>query len=300
MIASAESPVRPFDIPRAFGSTGLKVGAIGLGSSYGVGGKDIERAYDRGVNFFLWGSRRRGGFGEGLKAVARNHRENTVIAIQSYSRVGWLMKPFVHSALTNLGTDYVDVLGLAWWNDLPSRRILDAAIALRDAGKVRNLMVSCHHRPSFERFAGERAYDGWMFRYNAAHPGAEREIFPLLADEETARPGTLAFTATRWGSLLDPRITPPGEKTPRASDCYRFALSHPKVDVCLAGPKNSEELDEALAALERGPLDADEMAWMRRVGKIIRDRDSSGRAMSWIDRLATSFSCTPRLPSAPA
>lgn len=298
MIASAEAVVRPFDAPRAFGKTGLKVGAIGLGSSYGVGGKDIERAFERGVNFFMWGSRRRAGFGEGLRNVARNHRENTVIALQSYTRVGFLMKPFFHNGLRSLKTDYADLLCLAWWNDSPSRRVLDAAIALRDAGKVKHLMVSCHHRPSFEKFLGDPAYATFMLRYNAAHPGAEREVFPLLAENENARPGVVAFTTTRWGSLLNPAVTPPGERTPTATDCYRFALSAPKVDAVLTGPKNSEELDGALLAMERGPLSVDEMAWMRRVGKSIRESDSSGRAMGWIDSLATA--CRPKLPPARA
>ena len=69
---------------------------------------------------------------------------------------------------------------------------------------------------------------------------------------------------------LDPRRTPKGEKTPRASDCYRFALSSPSVDVCLAGPAGREQLDEALAALDRGPMSEDEIAWMKRVGVAIR------------------------------
>ena len=292
MIAIPELAVRSFDVPRALGRAGLKVGAIGLGSSYGVGGKDIERAFDHGVNFFMWGSRRREGFGDGLREVASKYRENVVIALQSYTRVGFLMKPFFHSGLRALKTDYVDVLGLAWWNDLPSRRVLDAAIALRDAGKVKHLMVSCHHRPSFEKFLGEPAYDTFMLRYNAGHPGAEREVFPILSNDENVRPGVVAFTATRWGSLLDPRVTPAGEKTPTASDCYRFALSHPKVDVCLAGPKNSAELDEALLATLRGPMSESDLAWMRRVGKSIRDNDSSGRAMGLIDGLATA--CSPK------
>jgi hypothetical protein len=38
----------------------------------------------------------------------------------------------------------------------------------------------------------------------------------------------------------------------------------------LIGPKNREELDEAMAALDRGPMDADELEWMRRVGKAVR------------------------------
>lgn len=298
MIASAEVAVRPFDVPRTLGSTGLKVGAIGLGSSYGVGGKDIERAYDNGVNFFMWGMRRRDGFGEGLRNVIRNHRENTVIALQTYTRVGWMMKPFFESGLRSLKTDYVDLLCLAWWNDVPSRRILDAAIALREAGKVRHIMVSCHHRPSFEQCLGDPTYGTFMVRYNAAHPGAEREVFAHLYDDESARPGVLAFTATRWGSLLDPAAMPAGERTPSASDCYRFALSHPKVDVVLAGPKNSAELSEALRATSRGPMTNEELAWMKRVGKAIHETDSRGRAMGLLDTLVSG--CRPKLPPARA
>ncbi len=131
-------------------------------------------------------------------------------------------------------------------------------------------MISCHHRPSFEAFLGEPACDAWMVRYNAAHPGAEREVFPILPAEERARPGVVAFTATRWGSLVDPSKTPAGEPTPRASDCYRFALTHPAVDVVLAGPRDGAELDEALAAIDRGPMSDDELAWMKRVGQAVR------------------------------
>lgn len=282
---------------RSLGSTGLMVGPIALGSSYGVGGADLEHAFERGSNLFLWGSRRRSGFRDGLKEIVKKNREGAVIAIQSYARVGMLMSPFVHQALRQLGTDYVDLLGLAWWNDLPSHRILDAALALKEQGKVRHIMVSCHHRPSFEKFLRDPTYGAWMLRYNAAHTGAEKEVFPHLDSGRASamrahsnggdfRPGVLAFTATRWGSLLDPRATPPGEKTPRASDCYRFALTNPHVDAVIAGPRDREELDEALASVERGPMSEEELAWMRRVGQSIRDRDSRGRAMSIIDRIS--------------
>ena len=36
-----------------------------------------------------------------------------------------------------------------------------------------------------------------MIRYNAAHPGAERDIFPHL---EARRPAVVAYTATSWRS----------------------------------------------------------------------------------------------------
>jgi aryl-alcohol dehydrogenase-like predicted oxidoreductase len=283
--------LRSFTSPRTLGKTGLSVSAIALGSSYGVAGRDVERAYDHGVNTFLYGSLRRPGFAKGVRALSR-HRDELVIAIQSYSRIGFLMKPFVWSALRSLGTDHVDILGLAWWNDVPSRRIWDAALALKERGLVKHIMVSCHHRPSFESFMREEACDAWMVRYNAGHPGAEREVFPLLSENEASRPGVLAFTATRWGSLLNPALVPPTEPTPRASDCYRFALTAPRVDTVITGPKNGAELDEALAAIARGPMTDDELAWMKRVGAVVRNAGAN-RAVGLLDRF-TGWACPPR------
>ena len=40
----------------------------------------------------------------------------------------------------------------------------------------------------------------------------------------TRRPGTVSFTATRWGKLLDPKKMPSGEKPLTAADAYRFVL----------------------------------------------------------------------------
>src|SRR4051794_33490044 len=75
---------------RALGRTGLRVGPLGLGSSYGLPGPEVERAFDRGVRFFLWGSMRRKSFGEGLRNLGRSRREEMVVAIQSYTRMGSL------------------------------------------------------------------------------------------------------------------------------------------------------------------------------------------------------------------
>jgi aryl-alcohol dehydrogenase-like predicted oxidoreductase len=288
---------------RTLGRTGRSVSPLGLGSSYGLGGRDVERAFDRGVTFFLWGSRRRADFGRGLREIARKDRERATIAVQTYARAAWAMPGSVDRALRELGTDYVDVLCLAWWNSLPPERIVERALALKEQGKVRHLMVSCHERPVFASMIADGRYDVLMVRYNAAHPGPEREVFPHVRDVANA-PGVVAFTATRWATLVSPRYTPSGERTPSAGDCYRFALSNPAVDVCLSGPRDGVELDEALAAIERGPLGDDEMAWMRRVGAHVRaatKRQPRGGVMALLDRIATwagSCSNAPRLPPA--
>ena len=244
---------------RAFGSTGIHVSTIGLGSSYGLSGKEVERAYERGVNLLFWGLRRRDDFGRGIARIAKRDRDGVVIAAQTYSRAAALVEPSVHSVL-------------------------------RERGKIRQIMISCHHRPSFPTMAKTPGIDSIMVRYNAAHPGAEREVFPHLADAESGdAPGVLAFTATRWGTLLDPALTPPGEETPRASDCYRFAISSPHVHATLAGPKNGAELDGALDALDRGPLSVEELAWMRRVGANVRDQVKRHGFIHGVDRVRTAI-----------
>ena len=198
------------------------------------------------------------------------------------------MRSSLERALKQLGTDYTDLLLLGWWNVPPPRRIVDAAVALRESGLARHVMISCHHRPTFEQYIRDPAYDAIMVRYNAAHTGAEREVFPHL---EVRKPGVVAYTATRWGGLLDRKYIPDGENVPRASDCYRFALSSPHVDVVLCGPRDGQDLDEAMSALDRGPLDADEMAWMRRVGAVVRERAPGGsRIISTADKVVTFLS----------
>jgi aryl-alcohol dehydrogenase-like predicted oxidoreductase len=282
--------------PRPFGKTGLTTSALGLGSSYGLGAAGVEKAFERGVNFFLWGSRRRERFGDGLVHLGRTHRPEMIVAVQTYTRMASLMEWSLDRALRALKTDYVDILCLAWWNGRQPARILDAARRLREKGKVRHLMVSCHHRPTFERFIADPAYDAIMLRYSAAHPGAEREVFPHL-EGIARRPGVLAFTATRWGTLVNPSVMPEGEKTPRASDCYRFALTSPFVDVSLAGPRDEAELDEALVALDKGPLDADEAAWMRRIGAHVRDgapKPTGNSILDIVDKIATFSFCSPK------
>ena len=62
------------------------------------------------------------------------------------------------------------------------------------------------------------------------------------------------------------RLGPAGEAPLRASDCYRFSLSDPRVDMVLCGPSNDRQMEEASAALALGPLSAEEMARAKWIG----------------------------------
>jgi aryl-alcohol dehydrogenase-like predicted oxidoreductase len=261
---------------RVLGRTGLQVGRLGIASSYGVPGGALERAFERGANYFYWGSQRRPHFGQGLTRL-KPQRDRFVLVIQSYTRIAALMAGSLERALLALNFDYTDVLLLGMWNKPVPPRILDAARKLQQRGLTRFLAVSTHQRKLVPQIAAANDFDIVHFRYNAVHPGAEKEIFPHLPAAN--RPGLVSFTATSWGQLLGrntliglvqgSHALPKGERAPTATDCYRYVLTRPEVDVCLAGPASAAQMEEALAALTRGPMTEEELAWMRRVGRAV-------------------------------
>lgn len=255
---------------RVLGRTGLEVSRLGIGSGYGVPASAVEAAYhENGINYLYWSLSRRGGMTEAIRNLTPSCRDDLIIVMQTYDHSGWFIESAHERGLAKLGIDHADVLILGWFNRYPSRRVLDAAVRLREQGKVRFLAMSGHNRATHGRVAAmaDTPIDILMVRYNAAHTGAERDVFPHLP--AGGRPGVTSYTATRWGQLLKQRKAPPGEEPLRASDCYRFVLSNPDVDLCFTGPKSATEMDEALSALDGGPLTPDEMARIRRYGEYV-------------------------------
>jgi len=259
-----------FNQRRILGRTWLGFGGLGLAFSYGAPGEAYEEGFERGVNYFYWGSMRKTSMARAIRNIVKNRkRDELVIVIQSYSRSAVLLESFFRKGLRTLGIDCADVLLLGWFNQKPSSRLMERALAMREKGMFRFLGLSGHNRSLFPRLAEGSEFDLFHFRYNAAHRGAEEEVFPKLAFPN--RPGLVAYTATRWGDLLNQKKMPPGETPLRGADCYRFVLTHPMVDVCITGPKNTHQMREALKALDLGPLSDEEMVRVRRIGDYVHD-----------------------------
>lgn len=260
----------PAHLVATLGRTGRRVHRLGVASSFGVGGRDLEAAVEEhGVNYLYWGSIRRPGFGAAIRALcARGLREELFLVVQSYARLACWVGPSLKLALRRLRLERADLLLLGWWNRPVSPGILAAARRLQEQGLVRHLGISTHERSLVPGCAGASPFDVVHLRYNAANRGAEREVFPLLPP--APRAGLVAFTATRWGQLLEPTPgAPPGLRVPSAGDCYRFALARPELDVCLSGPRQGEDLRAALRAVEAAPMSEEELAWMRQVGDLV-------------------------------
>jgi predicted aldo/keto reductase-like oxidoreductase len=243
---------------------------LGIACSYGAPTEAYEEAFERGVNYFYWGSMRKTSMAQAIRnIIKKGKREELVIVIQSYSRSALLLESFFRKGLRTLGIDCADVLLLGWFNQRPSSRVMEQALAMREKGMFRFLGLSGHNRSLFPRLAESSEFDLFHLRYSAAHRGAEEEVFPKLAFPN--RPGLVAYTATRWGDLLDPRKMPLGDAPLTGADCYRFVLTHPTVDVCITGPKNTRQMQEALKALDLGPLSEEEMVRVRRIGDYVHN-----------------------------
>jgi aryl-alcohol dehydrogenase-like predicted oxidoreductase len=242
-----------------------RVHRLGLAASFGIDEAGIREALDAGLNYVFY---TRGVLERPVREALRRDRERLVIATGPV--LGWFRGSIRRAAekrLRALGTDYLDVFQLYWLSRMSAWTPgnVEELLRLREEGKVRALGVSIHDRPRAGRLAEDSPLDLLMLRYNAAHPGAEVDVFPHLARR---RPAVVAYTATSWRKLLRP---PRGWDGPAATagDCYRFCLTSPHVDVVLSGPASSAQLRENLRALERGPLSPDEMERMRRLGRAV-------------------------------
>jgi aryl-alcohol dehydrogenase-like predicted oxidoreductase len=252
------------------GRSALPVCRLGLSASYRPGKHTVFKAAEAGVNFFF-------GFGidtqmtSAMREVVKKDRDRYVLATGAYNLIyGYPnLRRTLEKRLRQFGTEYIDLflfLGVMKEKELPPR-VVDELQRFREEGKVRSIGISTHDRKLAGRLAATGMLDALMIRYNAAHRGAEQDIFPFLKDNNT---GIVGYTATRWTYLLRrPKGLPKDAAVPTAGQCYRFVLSNPEVNVCLTAPKSLKEFEENLASVQAGPLSGEEMLFMRKFGDAV-------------------------------
>lgn len=258
------------------GRTGLKAGRLGISSSFGAPARAFEEAFEKGCNYFNWGTFIKGRSPEmetAVKNINKNgKRGDLILGMLTYAHNAALTEHFFKKGLTALGTDYADVLLIGYYSKHPPRRVIDGALELKEKGLIRFIGLTGHKRKLFPELYKEGIFDVFHIRYNAANRGGEEDAFPYLQGDDSERPGIVSFTATRWRALLNPKKMPPGEPPATAPDCYRFVLSNPAVDVCMTGARTLEQMRENLSVLEQGPMSEDELARMRKIGDFVYGR----------------------------
>ncbi len=273
---------------RRLGRTGLVVSPLGLAAfsvrgavrrQRGLTPEDVEAAFhEHGVNTFL-ASYLMPAICEGVRRLIRaGHRDELVLVSEVGVPLPGSVRRGLQRHLRVLGTDHLDAWLFGWvrarWHVRQS--VWDEMRRLREEGRTRAIGYSSHDRPLAADLVAELDPDVLMVRYNAAHRGAEREVFPHLAASREDRPGVIAYTATRWGMLLEP-LPELGFTGMTAAECYRFSLGHPAVDTVWCAPGSSAELREDVEGARAGPLEPGRLEEVRRFGDTVHDAARGGR-----------------------
>jgi aryl-alcohol dehydrogenase-like predicted oxidoreductase len=256
---------------RTLGRTDLVVSPFGIGGGYGVDGNSVEWAFEHGINYFFWAPwvPTYRPMERGLRSLLPRYRDEIVIATAAYF---WFFPGSIERALKKhlrrLNIDHIDLFLLGWVLRESQQRTVDELVRIKEKGLARYIGFSAHKRSMILRMAQRwPVFDVLMIRYNAANRGAEYNIFSHL--EEKNRQGIVVFNALKHGALLKrPKEWPEDRPIPTSRQCYRFVLSHPSVDLCLAGPRRIAHVKELVKVVKEGPLSPDEISFMREFGDV--------------------------------
>jgi len=255
------------DIVTRSGDPVCRLGLATRGNTH-LASQDVVHAIDQGINYLNWCGHP-DGMSQAIRQLSSRQRDQIVIATQFYARRQDQARRELNQLLDRLDTNWIDVLTFYYvetedeWETISGK---DGALGViqqaRDEGIVRLIGLTTHQRKLAARRAKRQEASLLMIRYNAAHRGAEQEVFPVTAPLNIP---VVAFTGLRWGALLKSTAEDPSQAIPpTAEDCYRFVLSNSAVSVGLTAPNDRVELEENLNLLnDRRPLTEQEMKQLR-------------------------------------
>ena len=237
------------------GHTGVKVSYLGLGT--GTKGYDkasnqtrlgpikfahmINHAYDQGINYFdvadLYGSH------QGLRAALRRiPREKYVVETKIWYRTSKDAKADLDRFLSELGTDYIDILYLhcitdqTWATDLKAME--DVLSEAKQKKIIRAHGISIHSLDVMKAAAANPWVDNVLTRINPTGvmmdaPAAE--VVPVLQKLHAARKGVTGMKILGEGQIVD-----------RREESLKFVLGLDCVDAIIIGFEAPAQIDEII------------------------------------------------------
>lgn len=292
------------------GSSGLRVSRLALGClSFGdpkrsehawalddeAGAPLFRQAVELGIT--LWDTANIYGAGSSEEIVGRaikkyTRREEIVLATKLFYPAGpgpggsglsrRAILEQVDGSLKRLGTDYIDLYQIHRFDpDTPVEETMEAFHDVIKAGKIRYIGASSMWAWQFAKMQHAADMGNWtrfvsmQHHYSLLQREEEREMFPLLADQQVAslpwsplargklaRPWTEATersSADRYQSFYDDRGIPivnAVEKVarergvPMAQIAMAWVFRNPTVTAPIIGPTKPHHLVDAVAALD--------------------------------------------------
>jgi aryl-alcohol dehydrogenase-like predicted oxidoreductase len=259
---------RVFNSPAELSTiSGRPTSLLGLAAYPQQDPRCVRRAFESGINFFFFYGPGQKDFVDGLAGLVQQQRDELIIASGSGARTSSGLRAARRNILAAVGADTIDIFFAEYIHPGDSEAAVFGAGGVFDElqqwkreGRIRYVGASAHDRQLAKKLASDVRVDVLMHRFNMAHRKAEAEVFPAALATHTP---VIAFTATRWGTLLEAH--PKWDRhAPTAADCYRFCLAQLAVNVVLMAPKSIAELEENLHVLKSPPMnDSDQTHWKR-------------------------------------
>lgn len=260
---------------------GQPASILGLAVNQSIDVSCVIVAFEAGINYFFFYNFSDDNLLDGLKPLLTAKREELLVATGSESRDTHGLNQYLDKVRSRLNTDVVDVFFLEYVSpadDLGQvQSILDELHTWKEKGLIRYVGATVHNRPlALELIEGGQC-EVLMHRYNMAHRKAEEQVLPAALQ---AGIPVIAFTCTRWGSLL--KGHPDWlEEVPRAADCYRYALRHPAVRLALTAPQTITQLEENLRVLQAPELSPNEVALWQEYGTLVYGSGQDAFETEW-------------------
>ena len=264
---------------------GDAVRPLGLAGSPETQSGFASIAHGAGVNFFFFYGLNFGGMIDGVRRLVRERREDVFIATGTESRDPDEMRDYFDAVRKALSVDVVDLFFAEYVSPadelddvLGAGGAIDEIRNWKNEGKARYVGATAHSRPLSLTLIESERVQVLMHRYNMAHRKSEEAVLPAAVE---AGVPVVAFTCTRWGSLLKGHAGWRGQ-TPSAADCYRFVLQHRAVRLALTAPATEHHLRENLKVLtetsEPGP---NEMAAWKTYGDLVYGKGADAFETRW-------------------
>lgn len=252
---------------RPFGKTGKDISVISFGGmrfaepeNLGKSADCLIYAHDKGINYFdtapiYCGDQSEDIFGHALRQLPR---ESFYVSSKCSQAKGEDLRKSLERSLQRLGVEQIDFLYIwhlmnpADWEERKQGRAIEAALKAKEEGLIGHLLCSSHMEgEGLSKVLSEKIFEGVLLGYNAIN-------FPYrqAAVEQAGKQEIGVVTMNPLGGGLIPQNPQRFAflKTATANDvvsgALQFNLSQPAITTALVGFANTQEIDQAVAAVD--------------------------------------------------
>lgn len=258
-------------IYNTYGSTGIKVSAVGFGGMRFENPKDIDAsaallksAYDKGINYFdtapgYCNDKSEEIYGSALKEMQKTRSQKPFyVATKTFSGEPENVRKDIEKSLKRLGLDYIDfyyfwcIVELDEYHRRKNNGVLKEFEKLKDEGLIKHICVSTHlPGEQIGQMLADYPFEGVLLGYSAMN-FAYRDAGLYAASK--LKQGVVVMNPLGGGLIpQNPKVfsfVKTREDETVTQGALKFLLNDKRINVSLVGFSSKEQIKEAVAAVD--------------------------------------------------